>query len=97
MSTDEAADIDTDTDAHVPEVILNDADQPLFSNLTYAQAAALEHLDVICQLQGQEVKRWRVSEVVNSDPITQKFEVRHKEWPRVTVRVSPERLHKHVS
>lgn len=96
---DEPAPMDTraDSESHTPQVILSDEDKALFSKNTYAEAAALPHLDVICELKGQEVRRWRVSEVVSADPSTQTFEVRLKEWPRVVVRVPPERLHKHVS
>jgi hypothetical protein len=97
VSADEAP-MDTAPDTHTPSVILSDADADLFSKLTYEEAAALDarHVNVICQLTGQDYKRWRVSEIW-SDPKSREFEVRLREWPRITVRVPSNRLHKHSS
>jgi hypothetical protein len=97
VSADEAP-MDTESNTHTPAVILSDADTDLFSKLTYEEAAALDahHVDVICQLKGHEVRRWRVSQI-RPDPSKQEFEVRLREWPRITVRVPSKRLHKHSS
>lgn len=89
------------TDEDTPTVTLNDTDDKDFlSQLSFEQVKELisqrKHLNVICQLHGQSVRRWRVCEVLADDSM-KRFTVRLTEWPRVTIQVSPNRLHKHDS
>lgn len=80
---------------HTPGYVLDDqADKELFSTLTFEQARALKHVDVVCAVPGSEVRLWRVSELT-PDEDTQTFRVRLREWPRIVISVKAERLQKH--
>jgi hypothetical protein len=81
----------------LPSVTLDDnADRELLSALTFDQAKVLKHADVICKLSVSEVRRWRVRAMVANES-TQTFAVTLHEWPRITVTVGANRLHRHSS
>lgn len=79
----------------MPHVTLDDhADAALFSSLSYEQAKALKHPDVVCAVSGSEVRRWKVREFT-ADDTSQTFAVRLHEWPKLVFSVKANRLHKH--
>jgi hypothetical protein len=83
--------------APLPTVTLDDnADRDLLSKLTFDQAKELKHADVICKLSVTEVRRWRVG-TMSANAATQTFTVCLHEWPRITITVSANRLHRHSS